>query len=77
MHLWHMRNVKTPILTIHGENDVRVPLTQAITFYRACVHNHMPIEMVTYPPEGHFILERKHLLDMWERMRKFYYLNLQ
>ncbi|OOF94677.1 hypothetical protein ASPCADRAFT_148501 [Aspergillus carbonarius ITEM 5010] len=75
--LWHMRNVKTPILILHGENDVRVPLSQAIAFYRACVRNNVPIEMVTYPREGHFILERRHLLDMWERMRKFCYRNLQ
>lgn len=75
--LWHMRHVKTPILILHGEDDVRVPLEQAIAFYRACVHNNVPVDMVTYPREGHFISERRHLLDMWERMRKFCYLNLQ
>ncbi|KAL7660033.1 hypothetical protein ACMYSQ_002922 [Aspergillus niger] len=75
--LWHMRNVKTPILILHGEDDERVPLEQAIAFYRACVHNNVPVEMVTYPREGHFIVERRHLIDMWERMRKFCYRNLQ
>ncbi|PWY96496.1 alpha/beta-hydrolase [Aspergillus sclerotioniger CBS 115572] len=75
--LWHMRNVKTPILILHGENDVRVPIEQAIAFYRACIHNNVPVEMVTYPREGHFIVERRHLLDMWDRMRKFCYRNLQ
>ncbi|OQE39353.1 hypothetical protein PENCOP_c007G02480 [Penicillium coprophilum] len=24
--LWHMRNVKTPVLILHGENEMRVPL---------------------------------------------------
>lgn len=70
--LWHMRNVKTPILILHGENDVRVPLTQAIAFYRACIHNHVPVEMVTYPREGHLFTERKHVIDLWKRMRRFY-----
>ncbi|OQD93607.1 hypothetical protein PENSOL_c031G04816 [Penicillium solitum] len=42
-----MRNVKTPILILHGENDVRVPLEQAIAFYRACVRNNVPVDMVT------------------------------
>ncbi|RAK78161.1 S9 family peptidase [Aspergillus fijiensis CBS 313.89] len=75
--LWHMRNVTTPVLILHGENDVRVPVAQAIAFYRACVRNGVPVEMVTYPREGHFVVERKHLLDMWARMRRFCYRNLQ
>lgn len=75
--LWHMRNVKTPVLILHGENDVRVPLEQAIAFYRACVRNKVPVDMVTYPREGHLIGERRHLIDMWERMRSFCFLHLQ
>ncbi|KAJ5181825.1 WD40-like Beta Propeller [Penicillium cf. viridicatum] len=75
--LWNMRNVKTPVLILHGENDVRVPLSQAIAFYRACVHNDLPVEMVTYPREGHVIAERKHLIDVWKRMRHFYDMHLQ
>ncbi|KAJ5511856.1 WD40-like Beta Propeller [Penicillium expansum] len=75
--LWHMRNVKTPVLIVHGENDVRVPLSQAIAFYRACIHNDLAVDMVTYPREGHFITERKHVIDMWKRMRRFYDMHLQ
>lgn len=75
--LWHMRNVKTPVLILHGENDVRVPLEQAIAFYRACVRNNVPVDMVTYPREGHLIGERRHLIDMWERLRRFCSLHLQ
>ncbi|RAL01555.1 alpha/beta hydrolase family protein [Aspergillus ibericus CBS 121593] len=68
--LSHMRQVKTPILILHGENDVRVPIAQAIAFYRACVCNKVSVEMVTYPREGHFIVERRDLWDMWERLRR-------
>ncbi|RAL17312.1 S9 family peptidase [Aspergillus homomorphus CBS 101889] len=75
--LWHMRNVTTPVLILHGENDVRVPVSQAIAFYRACVRNNVPVRMVTYPREGHFILERKHLLHMWDQIRKFCSRHLQ
>jgi dipeptidyl aminopeptidase/acylaminoacyl peptidase len=75
--LWHMRNVKTPVLILHGENDVRVPMTQAIAFYRACIHNNVPVDMVTYPREEHLITERKHVIDLWTRMRQFYDMNLQ
>ncbi|KAJ5806788.1 WD40-like Beta Propeller [Penicillium riverlandense] len=74
--LWHMRNVKTPILIIHGEADERVPLSQAVAFYRACIHNNVPVKMVTYPREGHIYMERKHIIDMWARMKQFYDLHL-
>lgn len=74
--LWHMRNVKTPILIIHGEDDVRVPLSQAVAFYRGCIHNNIPVQMVTYPREPHLFKERKHIVDMWKRMRQFYDLHL-
>ncbi|KAJ5170128.1 Alpha/Beta hydrolase protein [Penicillium coprophilum] len=68
--LWHMRNVKTPVLILHGENDLRVPLEQAITFYRACIRKSMPVDIVTYPRGGYFASERRHPIDMWERVRK-------
>ena len=75
--LWHMRHAKTPVLILHGENDVRVPVEQAIAFYRACLQNGVLVDMVTYPREGHFICERRHLVDMWTRMRDFCKLHLQ
>lgn len=51
--LWNMRNVKTPVLILHGENDVRVPLSQAIVFHWACV----PPRVYTYTVEI-FLVER-------------------
>lgn len=42
-----MRNVKTPVLILYGENDVCVPLSQAIVFHRACV----PPRLCTYTVE--------------------------
>lgn len=70
--IWHMENVTTPVLIVHGEEDVRVPVSQAIAFWRACVHRGLQVEMVTYPREGHFFVERKHVIDLWSRMRRFY-----
>lgn len=74
--IWHMKNVDTPVLIVHGEEDVRVPLSQAIAFWRACIHRGVPVEMVTYPREGHLMEERKHMIDLWTRMRQFYDLHL-
>jgi len=75
--IWHMKNVKTPILILHGENDVRVPLTQAVAFHRGCLHYGVPCDFVMYPREGHAIKERKHIVDMLKRIRRFCDLHLK
>lgn len=74
--IWHMDNINTPILILHGEKDVRVPTSQAIAFHRGCLHRKIPCEMVIYPREGHKIRERLHILDMLKRVRRFVDLHL-
>ncbi len=69
--IWNMSHIKTPILILHGATDVRVPLSQATAFHRGCLHYDVPCEMVVYPREGHSISERKHLLDMLKRAKRF------
>jgi len=68
--IWHMKDIKTPILILHGEKDVRVPASQAIAFHRGCLHHDIPCEMVIYPREGHSIKERNHRIDMLNRVRR-------
>lgn len=75
--IWWMENVKTPIMILHGENDVIVPISQAVAFNRGCLHYGVPCEFVTYPREGHMMKEREHLVDMLKRMRRFYDLHLK
>ncbi|BCL80678.1 acylaminoacyl-peptidase [Ktedonobacteria bacterium brp13] len=64
--------VKTPVLILHGENDARVPLSQATGFYRALRRYDVPTEMVAYPREPHGISERAHQLDLLRRVRSWY-----
>lgn len=69
--VWNMKDVKTPVLILHGEADERVPLSQAWAFHRGCLHHKIPCEMVTYPREPHLVAERHHRIDMLERLEKF------
>lgn len=69
--IWHMKNVKTPILILHGEKDVRVPVTQAVAFLRGCLHYKIPCQMITYPRENHLIQERAHQIDILKRVKGF------
>jgi dipeptidyl aminopeptidase/acylaminoacyl peptidase len=68
----YARNVKTPVLIIHGKADARVPVHQAIGFHRALKETEAPSEMVLYPREEHPILERNHQIDMFRRVRDWY-----
>ncbi|KAK4690187.1 acylaminoacyl-peptidase, partial [Lecanoromycetidae sp. Uapishka_2] len=75
--IWYMKNVKTPILILHGEEDERVPLSQAVAFHRGCLHYGVPCEFVTYPREKHRMEERAHVIDMLRRIRRFVDLQLK
>ncbi|KAK8131354.1 acylamino-acid-releasing enzyme [Apiospora sp. TS-2023a] len=62
-----------PLLILHGQEDQRVPVSQAHGFRRALdqaglMHH---TEFVTYPKEGHHFTERKHVEDIMERMVSF------
>jgi dipeptidyl aminopeptidase/acylaminoacyl peptidase len=74
--LWEFKKaaaegVVPPMLILHGEEDERVPLEQATGFRRALDSAGLPYEMVTYPREPHDFKERKHLVDMAERVLRF------
>ncbi|KAK3116315.1 hypothetical protein LTR53_003442 [Teratosphaeriaceae sp. CCFEE 6253] len=58
-----------PMLILHGEKDVRVPIEQAVGMRRAMMSKGLVFEYVTYPREGHQIVERKHLVDMATRIK--------
>lgn len=60
-----------PLLMVHGEKDARVPVTQAWGFRRAMEEAGLPFQLVTYPREGHFIQETRHLEDLMERVVEF------
>ncbi|HTK09472.1 MAG TPA: S9 family peptidase [Ktedonobacteraceae bacterium] len=66
------KQVKTPILLIHGESDERVPLNQAIGFHRALLEHDVPVQFISYPREPHAIAERNHQLDLLRRVRSWY-----
>ncbi len=75
--LGNMKNVKTPILILHGEEDKRVPLSQEVAFHRGCLHYGVPCEFVTYPRESHRMGERAHIVDMLKGIRRFVDLHLK
>ena len=72
--LWQARSavlrvkaVTTPTLIQHGENDLRVPISQGYELYTALKRRHVPVTMVVYPRQGHGVGEPKLQLDVMRR----------
>ncbi|HYL36750.1 MAG TPA: S9 family peptidase [Bryobacteraceae bacterium] len=64
--LKYVKNVKTPILVLHSDNDYRVPLEQGEQWFRALQHYGVTSEFVIFPRENHNLTrtgEPKHLVE--------------
>jgi len=73
-------NVKTPVLLLHGEADVRCPISQSEEYYTALKRLGKPVEFVRFPDgfhgftrTGHPAIVRsyhEHVLDWFNRTLK-------
>jgi dipeptidyl aminopeptidase/acylaminoacyl peptidase len=64
--LKYAKNVKTPTLILHSDNDFRVPLEQGEQWFRALKHYDVNAELVIFPRENHNLTrtgEPKHLVE--------------
>jgi dipeptidyl aminopeptidase/acylaminoacyl peptidase len=64
--LKYARNVKTPTLILHSDNDFRVPIEQGEQWFRALKHYGVNAEIVFFPRENHNLTrtgEPKHLVE--------------
>jgi dipeptidyl aminopeptidase/acylaminoacyl peptidase len=64
--LKYAKNVKTPTLVLHSDNDYRVPLEQGEQWFRALKHYGVTAEFVIFPRENHNLTrtgEPKHLVE--------------
>ena len=65
--MFNVKGVSTPTLIQHGEQDVRVPISQGYELYNALTRQRVPTKMVVYPRQPHGIQEPKHIKDAMER----------
>ncbi len=64
--LKYAKNVKTPTLILHSDNDFRVPIEQGEQWFRALKHYGVNAEIVFFPRENHNLTrtgEPKHLVE--------------
>jgi dipeptidyl aminopeptidase/acylaminoacyl peptidase len=62
----------TPVLVVHGEADVRVPISQSEEFYYGLRFLGRETQMLRYPREPHIFTEKEHQRDSLERMLRWY-----
>ena len=62
-----VKNVKTPTLILHGEADIRVPISQGYEYYNALKRQGVLAKMVVYPRTPHGPREPKFVLDIMQR----------
>lgn len=59
----------TPSLVIHGQNDLRVPVGQGFSLFRALQTRGVESKMIYYPDENHWILKPNNSLHWYGAVR--------
>jgi dipeptidyl aminopeptidase/acylaminoacyl peptidase len=65
--MFNVKGVTTPTLIQHGEQDLRVPISQGYELYNALTRQGVSTKMVVYPRQPHGIQEPKFIKDAMER----------
>jgi dipeptidyl aminopeptidase/acylaminoacyl peptidase len=65
--LRYVKQIQTPTMFIHGEQDNDVHITQAEEMYMALKRRGVETVLVRYPREGHGLREPRHRVDALER----------
>ena len=71
----YVRQMRTPLLLIHSDNDFRVPISDAEQLFTALKKLRRTVEFVRYPRDGHELSrsgEPKHRIDRLERMTAWF-----
>jgi dipeptidyl aminopeptidase/acylaminoacyl peptidase len=68
----YLEHCHTPTLVVHGEADVRVPISQGEEFYNGLRFLGRDTQMLRYPREPHIFREMEHQRDSLEGMLRWY-----
>lgn len=63
--------IKTPLLVIHGENDPRVPVSEARQIIAAVIENGGEIDSLIFPDEGHGASKRVNVIASYRKQVQF------
>ncbi|EKD72041.1 MAG: Peptidase S9 prolyl oligopeptidase active site protein [uncultured bacterium] len=61
--IMHVQNIQTPLLIMHGENDLRVPLSQSQELYTALERQHKSVKFIIFPKQHHVPTDANIIFD--------------
>ncbi len=61
----HVKNWKTPILVVHGQNDYRVDVSEGYQAFTAAKVMGVPAKFLYFPDEGHWVLRPRNRRVWW------------
>jgi dipeptidyl aminopeptidase/acylaminoacyl peptidase len=68
-------NFSTPMLVTHGEQDFRVPISQAFEIYKLLQRRQVPSRLVIFPEATHWVQKgedaRQHMKEVLDWLRKY------
>ncbi|MHB8642372.1 MAG: S9 family peptidase [Gaiellaceae bacterium] len=64
-------DICAPLLVIHGANDPRVPLSEAVQIHAALTERGVECELIVYDDEGHGLQKLRNKLDAYPRAAEF------
>jgi dipeptidyl aminopeptidase/acylaminoacyl peptidase len=70
--IYHVKDVKTPLLILHNDKDGAVDFEQGIEYYNALRRLKKPVTMITYKGENHGLGKRENMRDYSIRMMEFF-----
>jgi len=62
----YAKDFHTPTLVIHGEQDFRIPYSQALELFTALKLQNVPAKLLIFPDEGHWVLKPQNS-QLWYR----------
>src|SRR5579884_102899 len=67
----HVDRIEAPLLVIHGDNDPRVPLSEAEQIVEALERRGRPVQFLHFPDEGHGVIKLKNKLVAYPAIAAF------
>ncbi len=67
----HIGRITTPMLVIHGELDVRVPISEGVTLWTDLVRHGVAARFLYFPDEHHWVLKPQHARLWYETVLAF------
>lgn len=68
----HIREIRTPMLVVHGERDLRVPKDHALRLWTDLQRHEVPSRLLLFPDEGHSIGKPGNLRVFYETVFAFF-----